>query len=252
MENMVGLFLTLIVGLFILIGSIIVFITKNNDNIVNFSISMAFGVMISLIIIELLPEAWELIKENNSFGKTCFLIISFSLLGIILLKVLDYLIPHHNHEHSEDKENLFHIGLISSIALIMHNIIEGIAVFSSVNSSLSLGLLISLGVGLHNIPIGMVITSTIYKANKSIKETMWVILIISMSTFVGGLILYFNRNLLINNTILGIFLSLTLGMLTYIAIFELLPHIIENKNKKQSIIGILVGIILMFVSLIIS
>ena len=41
-------------------------------------------------------------------------------------------------------------------------------------------------------------------------------------------------------------------MLTYIAIFELLPHIIENKNKKQSIIGILVGIILMFASPIIS
>ena len=44
MEEM-GLVLTLIVGLFILLGSIIIFVTKNNDNIVNFSISIAFSVI---------------------------------------------------------------------------------------------------------------------------------------------------------------------------------------------------------------
>ena len=51
----------------------------------------------------------------------------------------------------------------------------------------------------------MVITSTIYKANNSIRKTIWLILLISISTFIGGLILILNRNLLINNTILGIF-----------------------------------------------
>ena len=57
MEEM-GLVLTLIVGLFILLGSIIIFVTKNNDNIVNFSISISFSVISFLIILELIPEAW--------------------------------------------------------------------------------------------------------------------------------------------------------------------------------------------------
>ena len=249
MEEM-GLVLTLIVGLFILLGSIIIFVTKNNDNIVNFSISIAFSVISFLIILELIPEAWELIRENNSLEKSLFLIFLFTFLGIIILKGLDFLVPH--HEHKDDKQNLLHIGLISSIALIMHNFIEGMAIYSSVNSSLELGILISIGVGLHNIPMGMVITSTIYKANNSIRKTIWLILLISISTFIGGLITFLNRNLLINNTILGIFLCLTLGMLMFLVLFELLPHIIHTKNKKETLIGIIIGMMVMFIRFIIS
>ena len=100
--------------------------------------------------------------------------------------------------------------------------------------------------------MGMVITSTIYKANNSIRKTIWLILLISISTFIGGLITFLNRNLLINNTILGIFLCLTLGMLMFLVIFELLPHIIHTKNKKETLIGIIIGMMVMFISFIIS
>jgi ZIP family zinc transporter len=251
MHDLLGLFFTLAIGLFIVLGSIIVFVTKNNNKFIHFSISLAFGVMGALVVLELLPETFELIGENYSQSITIALVVGFALVGVLGLKLIDHFIPDHHVHHDEKKDtkdNFFHIGLISSIALILHNIIEGMAVYSSLTSSLSLGVLVSIGVGLHNIPMGMVITSTFYKANNNIRKTMFMIFIISISTFVGGLIMYFNSGFLINDTILGILLSITMGMLIYIIIFELLPHIIHSENKKKDILGIILGILLIVIS----
>ena len=46
----------------------------------------------------------------------------------------------------------------------------------------------------------------------------------------------------------GILLCLTLGMIIYIVFFELLPHVLHSKNKILSIIGILIGILIIVIS----
>ena len=53
MNEINSLVMTLVTGLFMLIGLIIITFTKNNEKVVNFSISMAFGVMVMLVILEL-------------------------------------------------------------------------------------------------------------------------------------------------------------------------------------------------------
>ena len=68
----------------------------------------------------------------------------------------------------ELKENLIHIGLVTSVALILHNIIEGMAIYSSVLSDKSLGLAMTIGIGFHNIPLGMVIAGAFYQSNENI------------------------------------------------------------------------------------
>lgn len=247
MNDIIGLFFTFFIGIFILVGSIIVFVTKNNNKFIHFSISIAFGVMLSLVLIELLPEIFEIFNEKYSSLITIIIMISLILIGIFLLKLIDYFIPdHHKIDCETDyKDNFYHIGIVSGIALIIHNVIEGMAVFGSISQSVSLGLMISIGVGIHNIPMGMVITSTLYKANKSIKKTMPFITIVALSTFVGGLIMYLNNSFLLNELILGLLLSLTCGILIYIIFFELLPHIIHSKDKFLNIIGVGLGIAIM-------
>lgn len=245
MNNFIGLLFTLVVGLFILIGTAIVKFTKNNDKFVHFSIGMALGVIGTLIIMELLPESFELLYESYSMTITIIMIIGFSVLGLLLLMALENLIPNHGHGHGEE---LFHLGLVSSIAIILHNIIEGMAIYATATSSLSIGILIGVGVGLHNIPMGMVVTSALDKAHTSFSKRFVILFSISISTFVGGLIMYFNSNFLTNSTLLGIVLSITQGMLVYIVVFELLPHIKYCDDKKNSIIGIVSGIIIMVFS----
>lgn len=241
-----GLLFTFIIGLFILLGSVIVFLLKNNNKFIHFCMSLSLGVIVMLIALELLPEVLELFGENYNSNITIMMTIGFTGLGILILKLIDLFIPHH-HNHKEDNhENLYHVGIVSAIALILHNIIEGMAVYGSVESSFSLGLLVSIGVGLHNIPLGMLITSTIYKSGKNLKHTLFIVALISLSSFVGGIIMFFNNTLLLNATILGILLSITQGMLIYIMIFELLPHLLHEKNKFRVVLGVIIGVLLFF------
>lgn len=241
-----GLLITLVLGLFIVVGAIITFVSKNNTKFVNFSISLAFSVMVMLIFVDLIPHINEHFFTSSGSLRGKIISILFVIVGVILLKILDFFIPEHD---GDEKEELNHIGLISSIALILHNIIEGVAVYTTVSNSLSSGLLMCLCIGLHNIPLGMVITSTFYEATKDKRKTWLLITGISLSTFVGGLTSAFLSDIFTNPVVFGLLICITLGMLIYISIFELLPKIIESKNKKTTILGILTGIILIVVTM---
>lgn len=254
MNEFVALLLTLLVGLFIVFGTAIVLITKNNKKIVQFSISTAFGVMTSLIVLELLPESFEHLSDGiDASWKVVGCLLFFIVIGILLLKVLDLFVPdHHEKEHEEvDEENLTHIGIVASVALILHNIIEGMAIYTSVLSSLELGILMCIGVGLHNIPMGMVITSTFYTSKKNLKRTIGIVFLTAISTLFGGLLMFFMSGML-NEFLLGILLAITTGMVLYIAVFELFPHLIEHKKEKGTITGVLLGIALLLISVLLG
>ena len=243
-----GLLTTFILGLFIIIGSVIVFIFKNNKKFINFSISLAFIVIIMLILLDLIPEVYEIFTENYDYKISIVAILLTTAAGMIILKLLDIFIPDHDHScHNKDcHDNLIHIGVISSIALVLHNIVEGMAVYTATETSFKTGALIAIGVGLHNIPLGMIITSSLYDNNKNKKRTLIIVSLIALSTFAGGLTMALIGSH-INELVEGVILGITLGMLLYIAFFELLPKVIEMKSKKETITGLILGIILIII-----
>ena len=257
--NFVALLLTLLVGLFILLGSFIGLNYKDNKRFTDFSISVAFGVIISLILFELLPETFEVLNGEIGVVRTIFVIIILSLIGITLLKLLDLFVPHHEHEahhkhqHSSDKchnDHLYHIGIMSSIGMIAHNIIEGMSLYLVSSTSLISGILLCIGIGLHNIPMGLVISSTLTSSNFSKNKVLKISLIVSIATFIGGILMFMIGG--VNELVEGILLGLTLGMLIYISIFELFHQIYHMKNKKITITGIVVGIVLLVISILLG
>ena len=257
--NFLALLLTLLVGIFILIGSLCGIYYKDNKKFIDFSISVAFGVIIGLIILEIIPENIELLKGEIGLLRAIIAIILLVLIGIVILKILDLFVPHHEHEihhhhkHNEEKchnNHLYHIGIVSSIAVIIHNIIEGMSLYLVSSSNIVSGLLLCIGVGLHNIPMGLIISSTLSSGKFSKKKIINISLLVSISTFIGGFIMFILGS--VNELVEGVLLGLTLGMLIYIAIFELLHQIYHMKNKKVSNIGITIGISLLVISIIIE
>lgn len=243
-----NLLLTLVVGILILVGSALVFLFKNNNRFINFATSLGFGVMSALILLELIPEVVELLSVNHSILKTIFLTIFYVFVGIIVLKVLDKFIP--DHDNKKVSDNLFHIAIVSSVSLIIHNILEGMAVYSSLANSFDSGIFVCLGVGAHNIALGMVITSFFYKSNNDKKKTLLIMLGIALSTFLGGILALIIGS--VSQLVEGIILAITLGMLIYITLFEFLPHVLNTKYKKDSIIGVVIGILVLIIGLLLG
>lgn len=247
-KSQVGLLTTLLLGVFIVIGAVIALLVNKKSRIIEFSIGLAFGVIITLAATDLLPEVFECLGV-----KYIYIFFGSAVLGFSLLKVLDNFIPDH-HEHKmtakESKENLIHIGIITSIAIILHNIIEGMAVYSSCLINANTGVLLTLGIGFHNIPLGMVITNSFYHSNKNLGKTLITILFVALSTFMGGFIMYLFKITEISSLVLGFLLSLTLGMLFFIIVDELFPRIRNMENKKVAIVGIVTGVIILIISMI--
>ena len=103
--------ITFFLGIFIITGAWVARCVRNTKIIEQVSISAAFGTMLALSALELIPEAFEQLGRGN-----VWVIITFIALGVLLLKLLDHFIPKHHHSHGEDRrytaENVIHIGII--------------------------------------------------------------------------------------------------------------------------------------------
>ncbi len=239
-----SLLVTFILGLFFVFGGIVVKKAKNTKFIENMSVSIALGTMATLVILDLIPEMLEHME-----GISIIYLIILIVVGIGILKILDLFIPEHDHEHGLHHDcsegNLIHIGIISLVAIVLHNIIEGMAVYSLCSESLKTGALVALGVGLHNIPMGMIITSTLESESKKHKIIAFSMAV--FSTFIGGLIMLLLSNI-VTDVVIGILISITLGMILYIVLFELIPHVLHGEHKKQSLLGVIIGILIIVIS----
>lgn len=235
-----ALLMTLVCGLFFLIGIIILNKCDNKEKISLFTISLALIVMLGLSIFDLIPELIE--------TKNIKLIIPV-LMGILLLYYLDKLIPHHSHHHKskckdhiEHEKHLNHIGIITVIALALHNMIEGIALYNVGINDVKSGLLMMISIGCHNIPLGFQIGNVL---NKDIKSKLLIAVLILSALFGAFIMILFGT---VNELIISIILALSLGMIIYIMVFELFKEVYYHLNKKEVIYGIIVGITLILMT----
>ena len=80
MEQYYGLILTLIAGLFFLIGGLISLKIKNKEKLHIFSIALAFIIIINLLVMDLIPEILELLESYDLSFKILIIAI-FGILG---------------------------------------------------------------------------------------------------------------------------------------------------------------------------
>lgn len=248
--NNIALLMTLLMGIFIPLGGLIGYYLKNSTKILHLLMSIAVGVIIPLITLEIMPEVLEIFADEFTNETAPIYAIVFFLLGVLILKILDMFIPDHSHKCEDDscKKEYFHIGVMSFVALFLHDFIEGMAVYAGAATSISLGISLIIGVGFHNIPLGALISSTIKNSTSSIKKTLVFIGILFLTPFMGGLLVYFNSDFFLSELVLSSLLAITSGMLAYIVIFELMPEVLENK---KNIFGVLIGISIMVISMLI-
>lgn len=234
---MKALVLTIVTGIFFLLGILLNKLCKSNKNINILSISLSFVILLYLIIFDIFPE----IKNHLDF--TGVLII---VLGIAILKIFDFFIPDHNHNHKEKHDNLKehsshleHIGIITITSLFLHNILENAALYNVAIKDFKAGAIMCLAIGLHNLPLGFQIGSNL-KNKKFLK-----IFILAISGFIGGII---SKYYIFNLESIELYLEcFTLGMLIYLCLFELLKEMISYKNNKFTYFGLILGIIIIII-----
>lgn len=232
------LLLSLLMGLSFLVG---IFIAKKIKGkfMTYFATSMAFVIILAVLFTDIIPEMKELTTNYNQIWAS----ICGEALGIISLVIIDLFIPHHHHDHvhndeskKDHKDHLYHIGLLTFISVMIHNILEGIAFYLVAQTSIKAALLMAGGIALHNIPLG--IEMSYFFSNKKKNEANKYIPLMISGT-IGSLIGLIIGDLSPLANI--IVLSITCGMMLYIGLLELGVEVIHNRKEKGIIEGLLVG-----------
>lgn len=225
--------ITLLSGLSFYIGYLVTKIIRNEKKLIVFAVGFAFTIILGLCLFDMLGECLEM--ENK-------LVMIISMIGgIAILKVLDLFIPDHEH-HKKDNAHIEHIGIISTLALFLHNMIEGTAIYTASLSNLKVGLFMALGVSFHNIPLGIQTSSLVHKRNSRLE----LLTILALSSVVGALFISV-FDIIISELVTQSLICISFGMLMYIALFELLCEVKENIRKKELIYGLLFGIIFIII-----
>ena len=137
------------------LGGIIGVRFQNPSNkILSFILSLAGGLMTSILSFDLIPEALKIASIPN--------VILGIALGIFCMIVCNYLVDKKFTENSqmlrsikeENKKDLLRAGIVTSIGLAIHNFPEGLAIGSGFGASLTLGYSLAIAICIHDIPEG--------------------------------------------------------------------------------------------------
>ena len=238
------LILTSLAGLATLIGIIPIFVKiKNSNYIIASACAFASGVMICISIFDLIPESIRYLSTNfNSFFviSLCFI---FMIIGIVLSLILDSYI-----DKVSNNGTLFKVGILSMIAIILHNVPEGIVTFIISNKNIMLGISMCIAIALHNIPEGISIAVPIYYSTKSKKKAIFYTFLAGLSEPFGAILTGLFLVNYVNDTVLGLLFAFIAGIMIQISSGKLLPTG-NNYNKKISFIFFVLGFLVMLFSL---
>ena len=233
--------LTSIAGLSTILGYFMIFIKLDKNKIISFSLSFSSSVMITISLIDLIPSSLSYLN-NYMFIFKFLLFIFFFILGVYLSY---YISKQADKNNSNSLEKL---GIISLIAIILHNIPEGIITFMVSGVNISLGIKLAIAIGMHNIPEGISIAVPLYYGTNNKLKTFIVVLIAGLSEVFGALICFIFLKNYINNFIIGITFAFISGMMLNTSLKELLPESITYKNKIVPILGFIIGTIMILIS----
>lgn len=263
MENgnlLFAFLITLFAGLSTGVGSALaVFTKKTNTKFLSFALGLSAGVMIYVSFVELFPQAIELMSESMPEQAALYTTIAF-FAGIALIFIIDMLIPDADNPHElhkvEDMQkslssSLKRMGIMTALAIAIHNFPEGIATFASAMVSPELAIPIAVAIAIHNIPEGIAVSIPIYYSTGSRKKAFWLSLSSGMAEPIGGLVGFLILSPFLNSFVLGLIMAGVAGIMVYISVDELLPGAEKYGEHHYSIYGFIVGMAVMAVSLLI-
>ncbi|HSN58462.1 MAG TPA: zinc transporter ZupT [Clostridiaceae bacterium] len=253
--------LTLLAGLCTGIGSLMAFFTKKtNRKFLSVSLGFSAGVMIYVSMVELFADAkLTLITELGIRTGYLMTVVSF-FCGMILIAVIDRLIPSEENPHElrniedmsekiPDDTKLMRIGMMTALAVGIHNFPEGMATFMSALQAPSVAIPIAIAIAIHNIPEGIAISVPIFFATGDRKKAFTYSFLSGLTDPIGALIFYLLLMPFMSHVLMGVIFAGIAGIMVFISLDELLPSAEEYGEHHLSIYGMVAGMAVMALSL---
>ncbi|MBR2128904.1 MAG: zinc transporter ZupT [Bacteroidales bacterium] len=270
-----ALLLTLIAGAATGIGgALVLFKKKLSSNFLAGALGLSAGVMIFISLAELFPEAQAEIAATGSVRHGEALVLAAFFIGMGIITLIDFLIPEYENPHEASglslgsktaavdvlehtgSEALKRLGLMSALAIAIHNFPEGIATFIGALNDPQMGAGITFAIAIHNIPEGIAVAIPIYYATKSKGKALLYATLSGLSEVIGALLCLAitaisGIELTGDSVAFPLILAAVAGIMIYISLDELLPTAEKYGKHHIAIAGVVGGMAIMGISLLI-
>lgn len=234
-------------GLTILGSSMVFFFKKINKNVMDISLGLAAGIMMSASFFSLLNPA--ITSALNNHQKPYIIVSLGFIIGGLFIYLADITFNHYLSKNNLGNKRLW----LMILSITLHNIPEGLAVgiaFGSVRYGLNditllNASLLALAIGLQNFPEGSAISLPLRREKWSLSKSF---IYGSLSAIVEPIFGIIGAILTLKlNTLMPLFLSFAAGAMIYVIVEELIPESQTNKNKSLMAIMTLIGFIIMMI-----
>ncbi len=256
--------MTILAGLATGIGSALAFFArKTNTRFLSVALGFSAGVMIYVSLVEILAKARTALSAPlGTYVGSWLAVLSF-FFGIAVIALIDKLVPSFENPHEmhtieemgsapingAGNGKLMRMGVLSALAIGIHNFPEGLATFAAALQNPSLGGAIAVAIGIHNIPEGIAVSIPIFFATGSRKKAFGYSFLSGISEPVGALAGYFLLRSFFNETVFGILFGMVAGIMVFISFDQLLPTAEEYGEHHLAVYGLIAGMAVMAVSL---
>jgi ZIP family zinc transporter len=151
---------------------------------------------------------------------------------------------------SDKVDGLNRLGLLTVLAIGLHNAPEGLATFTATLEEPALGLPLAIGIALHNIPEGICVAMPIYYATGSRTKAIFWTFISGIVEPIGGILGYLALSSVIGDLTYAVIFAVVAGMMIHIVIHEYLPTCHNlGINKNIVILCSMLGMAIMWLSI---
>jgi len=234
-----ALFLTLFAGLATGVGGLVVlFSNPSNKRFLAVCLSFSAGVMLYISFAEILFKGFEVLEYEFAEGVGLAVGTAAFFVGIAVIALVDRLVP-----HGTDRGGLNRTGMMSALAIAIHNFPEGFLTFVAAMYDPALGIAVAAAIALHNIPEGIAMASPIYYGTGNKKKAVLVAAASGLTEPLGGLLAWFlMRNLFDDMGIaFGISFAFVSGIMVFVALHQLLPAAKKYGDHKTVMKWLFVG-----------
>jgi ZIP family zinc transporter len=252
-----GFGLTALAGLSTGIGSLIaLFQRRTNPVALGAALGFSAGVMVYLAFVELLAEAFSILETTHGPSFRWVAIGGF-FAGIGLIAGIDALVPSYDNPHDvipsddfaqREAPRLRRLGVLTALAIGIHNFPEGIASFFSAVASPPHGVFVAIAVGLHNIPEGIAVSAPIFYATGSRTKAFTWSFLSGLAEPIGAVLAWLLLRRWTPEAILGPVLAGVAGIMVFIALDQLIPNAKRYATGHAAVYGLVAGMAVMAVS----
>lgn len=243
------------------VGSLIALTAKHtNKRFLSGALGFSAGVMLYVSFAEIIVKSRDaLAGATGSEAQGAWYATGAFFAGILVILIIDRLVPDYENPHEPhrieemeeglEERKLMRMGVLTALAIAIHNFPEGLATFTAALSDPALGISIAVAIAIHNVPEGISVAVPIHAATGSRKKAFWYSFLSGVAEPAGALVGYTILRPFFSPMVFGVLFASVAGIMVFVSLDELIPTAREYDTGHLCIYGVIAGMAVMAVSL---